>query len=71
MSIAKYEKDGLRMTLREWSELSGVPYATLWARMDSGIPFEDCFQKQKGRKKKDRSCPYPDCFNCPHPDCIK
>lgn len=35
--------EGLTMSLRQWSEKTGIKYGTLWMRMKYGWPLEDVF----------------------------
>ena len=44
--------NGLGKTLAEWSRVFGIHPATLWSRINSGLNFEDCVNKNKARGVK-------------------
>ncbi len=49
-----YTHNGKKMILKDWSREAGIPYLTLWSRLDRGIVFSEAISMKKGTRQQKR-----------------
>lgn len=58
------EVDGEKRTIKEWSEITGISYSTLYGRYKLGWSAKDIITKPL-------NCGGNNCFDCEYEDCIR
>lgn len=46
-----YTHDGQTLILKDWARLTGIPYITLWNRLNTGMPFADAITVKRYDRK--------------------
>jgi hypothetical protein len=47
-----YTHDGKTLILKDWARLAGIPYLTLWNRLNTGVPFAEAIAAARYDRKR-------------------